>query len=138
MMMMYPAYTRPPKKRIRNDSFSTRIGMVERRPGRFFEDLSEEEFSASVDVALRDLRYAIIGRFQGCGGSDPLPTILGHVSGMKTNISAASRHRRLSGTRRLISTPRIDSTGHRSRAPGQDPSSSQARRGRCSCLAAIV
>jgi hypothetical protein len=40
------------------------MGRLERRPGRFFEDLSEEKLSALINVGLR-MRYAISGRFQG-------------------------------------------------------------------------
>jgi len=64
--------------------------MLERMPGRLFEDLSEVEGSGSVDVDLHDfLTHAISGRFQRWGGSDPFPTILRHVSGMKTTYTSS-------------------------------------------------
>ena len=44
------------------------IGMLERMPGRLFEDLSEVEGSGSVDVDLHDfLTHAISGQVPALG-----------------------------------------------------------------------
>jgi hypothetical protein len=82
-MIIYPAYMRPPNQRIRKDCFSNTIGRLERMPGRFLDDRLGA-FSDSVVGDVRDLKYATRGRFQDCGGSDPFPTMLRHVSGMKS------------------------------------------------------
>jgi hypothetical protein len=75
-------------------------------PGLFFEVLSDTEFSVLIDVARRDLRYAITGRFHGCGGSDPLPTILRQVSGMKSKYISSITPPKIAKNQNIALQPR--------------------------------